>query len=139
MIAILVVLSGVVIVFVREYMRGQALSSSITSISAMLSDARTRTLSGKGGVQYGVHFGEDSAVLFLGSTYIDGAEGNEITNLYSRVTIKNVDLFGGGRDVVFDKLTGNVANHGTVTLELISDSSRQKTITIQKTGLVSYE
>lgn len=138
-IVIIILMSGAVFLSIREYVRGQALSGAATAIAAVLSDARTRTLSGKDGVQYGVHFEADKIVLFSGTSYSEGAAGNEVTVLDSQVVISDIALSGGGDDIIFEKLTGDVDAHGTITVELKTDSSRQSVITVQGIGLISYE
>ncbi len=137
-ITILVLVSGIVLASIRGYIREQALSGTVASITAVLSDARTQTLSGNAGAQYGVHFETDSVTLFSGATYSEGAAGNEVITLDSRVILADINL-GGGSDVVFEKLTGDADGAGTLTIELAADASRQKIITIHETGLVSYD
>lgn len=137
-ISILVLISTIVLTSVRVYVQSQALSGAAVSVAGLLADARTRTLSGNGGEHYGVHFEADAVTLFLGTSYSAGAVGNEVTLLDERVTLSDISL-GGGSDVVFEKLTGGTDDAGTVTVELVSDASRQKVITIQGTGLISYE
>ncbi|GMU73860.1 MAG: hypothetical protein AMXMBFR44_0590 [Candidatus Campbellbacteria bacterium] len=138
-IAILVVVGTVMLASIREYTKEQALSGAVSSVAAVLSDARLRTLSGNAGVQYGVHLQSDAVVLFSGATYTESDPNNEVIELDTRVMIADISLSGGGEDIVFEKLSGDTDNFGTVTLALSSDASRQRTITVQGTGLVSIE
>lgn len=138
-IAILVLMGVIVLASIREYTKEQALSGAVSGVAAVISDARTRTLSGNAGVQYGVHLQSDAIVLFSGATYVESDPDNEVIELDTRVVIADITLSGGGDDIVFEKLTGDTDDFGTVTLALSSDASRQRTITVQGTGLVSIE
>jgi type II secretory pathway pseudopilin PulG len=135
---ILVLLSTVILASVRSYVREQALTGAVSSVAAVIADARNRTLSSRDALQYGVHIQDDAVTLFSGTTYSDGASGNEEILLDGNVTISDISLSGGGDDVLFERLTGDTNDAGTITLELLSDASRQKTIIIQSTGLISY-
>jgi len=44
-------------------------------------------------------------------------------------------LAGGGVDVIFQRLTGETVQSGTVTMALVASTTRTKTVTIYGTGL----
>jgi hypothetical protein len=47
-----------------------------------------------------------------------------------------INLAGGGSDIVFSRITGDTANNGTIVIQLTSDSSKQKTISINSLGII---
>ena len=53
-----------------------------------------------------------------------------------KVTIFSISLSGGGADVVFERLTGELDKSVTITITLVSDTSKTRVITIQLTGVV---
>ncbi|MFA6536661.1 MAG: prepilin-type N-terminal cleavage/methylation domain-containing protein [Candidatus Paceibacterota bacterium] len=115
--------------------RDQALEKDTNSVILLLNQARAMTLGSKGASQYGVHFEADSVTLFKGSTYSASDASNVVTAIGSPVGISAVSLTGGGSEVLFDWLTGDTLQNGTVTLSLNTDPSDSKTITIHQTGL----
>ena len=116
----------------------QALKNNTEDIISILNKARQNTLSSLNSTNYSVHFETNKVVLFVGSTYSSVNSSNEQFNLSSVVNIPisgGINV-GGGSDVVFERLTGETIG-GTIILRLISDSTKQKTIIINKTGIVS--
>lgn len=116
--------------------KSQALNKSADFVGTVLRQARSQTLSSKNISQYGVHFDTSQIVLFDGPTY----NANNVTNiafpLNYLVNISDVTLAGAGREVIFDRLTGDTSQTGTVKLILISNPSSAVTINISGTGLI---
>lgn len=135
--AILVFVSGIVWVSFRGYNRGQVLEGSAQVIVSILNDARARTVNGRDAEEYGVHIESGSVTLFVGDTYSVNTPSNEVALLDPQTTIADISL-SGGDDVVFEKLTGATSNSGTLRIELTNDATQQLTVTVQSTGLVSY-
>ena len=135
---IITAISSIIAASLLSYTAHQALLGTTGIIIGELQDARSRTLSSQGGFQYGVHFQNDQTVLFKGATYNSADSTNEVTAFDSRMQIETISLSGGSVDVVFDRLTGETASPGTVKVSVRSDPTVYKTITIQKTGLISY-
>ena len=108
-------------------------------MTAILEEARSLTISGQGGMQYGVHFQTDSVVRFSGSTYSSGAATNVPYVFDSAVNISNISLGGGGSDVVFDKIKGTTVNFGSVQLNLVSTTTSKKIIYINKGGIIDTQ
>lgn len=138
-VGIVMVIAGIVSLSFSSFRYGQALPNDVDDVTALLNEARSRTISGDAGAQYGVHFQSDRAVLFVGNTYVAGAVGNKTIIVNPMIIITSISLNGGGVDVVFNKLTGETSQYGTL-VEKYNDGSinpPNKTITISKTGLVS--
>ncbi|MDO8590467.1 MAG: prepilin-type N-terminal cleavage/methylation domain-containing protein, partial [bacterium] len=115
----------------------EALDKETALTLSLLNQARSQTLSAKGALTYGVHFETTKAVLFIGPTYSSGASSNVTEPMNPLVEISDITLAGGGSDVVFNRLTGETGQIGTVTLSLVASSTQSKTITVFATGLVS--
>jgi len=103
-------------------------------VISLANDARTKTLSSQNDTAYGIHFDADQAVLFAGGTYATGTIGNEVLLLDDRIEISSIDLFGGGSDILFKRLTGETDQIGTVEIQIIGNASSTEVITINSNG-----
>lgn len=143
LVEMLVVLAiGVIItaVVVGSFSRStglQALDKQTTVALSLLEQARDLTLSAKNAAVYGVHFETTKAVLFTGPTYSASASSNVVEPMHYLLQISGISLLGGGNDVVFNRLVGDTAQSGTVTLSLLASTTQSKTITIFSTGIAS--
>ena len=113
----------------------EALDKKTVLALSLLSQARNQTLSAKGALAYGVHFETTKAVLFNGPTYSSSVSSNVVEPMGNLVQISDISLSGGGSDVVFNRLTGETSQSGTITLSLIASSTQTKTVTIFGTGI----
>ena len=109
-----------------------------TGVSFLL-EARAKTLSSKNEARYGVHFDNGGTTFFTGAVFAEGAVGNEGAPLPFSVEIASISLQGGGNDVVFNRLTGETNAYGTVIFRLKSDTTKTKTLRVEKTGIISTE
>jgi prepilin-type N-terminal cleavage/methylation domain-containing protein len=143
-IAIMAVLAVMILPSLSRFRNEQALKNATADIVSLLnkakSDADSLTLS----TDYSVHFESGRAVYFIGTSFTEPNSNNRELTLDSAVTIPSsggINLNGGGSNVTFTRLTGDdrgyVTGYGTIIVQLTSDSSRQKIITINKTGAVS--
>lgn len=135
MIAIIVIIAVLVINPFTGFRNSQALSGTAEEILSALQQARVKTLTAEGGSQYGVHFSSSQVVVFAGAAYNASSPSNQNINLSSVVSISSVNLAGGGSDVIFQKLTGITGQTGTVVVQLNSDATKTKTITINGNGI----
>ena len=133
--AILGVIATLVINPFTSFRDHQVLNGAVEEILASLQQARVKTLSSEGGNQYGIHFASNQVVLFAGTTYDPVNPSNQDIGLSSSVTISGISLAGGSSDIVFQKLTGVTNQSGTVTIELNSDPTLVKTVTINSNGI----
>ncbi|MBI1998942.1 MAG: hypothetical protein HYS73_01230 [Parcubacteria group bacterium] len=118
--------------------KNAVVSASTESVS-LLYDARARTLSSKNSLRYGVHFAPDRAVLFSGDSFDANDPQNEIIFFDSVILAPVISLNGGGRDLIFRRLTGETDEFGTITFQLKKDPAVMRTITVERTGVVSIE
>ena len=136
--AIVGIVSFIVFLNFSQFRNEQALNNTTIDIVSILNKARQKTLSSINSTNYSVHFDDNKAVLFTGSVYSSVDPTNEINNFNQVVSIPTSGglNIGGGRDVVFERLTGDTIG-GTIIVRLLSDVTKQKIITINKTGVIS--
>ncbi len=137
-IGILGLLTAISVATFVTFRNSQGLNKDTETVVEVLEQARTQTLSSQNGSAYGVHFGTSAVTLFAGGTYAAGAAGNQIFSLLSSDTILTITLTGAGSDVVFNRLTGETGQDGTIVLSSAS-AGRTRTVTIYKTGVVEYK
>lgn len=137
-IAIATAISGILISSFTNLNQANGLEKSANFVTSALAEARSKTLASKNAAVYGVHFASTSVTVFPGSAYVSDASGNIVETFSNIVRIEEVSLAGGGSDVVFDRLTGDTDDFGTVTLVLTASTTQKKTITIFGSGLSTY-
>lgn len=138
-IAIIAVLVAIAVPAVSSFRERQTIKNATEEIVNLLGEARTNTLASKNATFYSVRFDTNRAVLFAGSSLNISDPDTKILAFDSNVTVLpiNVSLQGSGYDVIFDRFTGNVATYGTIKLELISNPSINKIITVNRVGAIS--
>ncbi len=132
---ILTIISFIVVTVFSSFNSAQGLEKDTQSIMAYLDEAKSKTLSSRDASQHGVHFASTTVTLFRGSVYNPADAENRIFNLNSTVVIRGTALTGGGSDVVFNRLTGETSQYGTITV-FSNRASTTRTVTIYKTGSV---
>ncbi len=135
---ILGVISGIVVTAFASYRKHNAVMFATAKARAILEEARNLTLDSKGDYQYGVYFQPQTAILFKGDTFVNGASTNKLLNLGSNTTFAYVNLNGGGVTVLFDRLTGETSQYGTIEIALDASTTR-KTLRVYKTGLIEEQ
>lgn len=117
-----------------EFRKSRALIQSSDIVVSVLTEARSRTLASVDGSRYGVQVLSDKTVLFPGDTYSAGNTLNELYYFESPAALASISLAGGGQTILFDRLTGNTSNYGTITLQMNSTS---RTITLLSSGIIN--
>lgn len=142
-IAIISIISSIVLFNLSLFRNEQALKNTTIDIVSILNTARENTLSSLNSTNYSVHFETDRVVLFTGSIYSASLSTNEVTIFSPSVIIPltlGINISGGGNNITFERLTGEVINgtiDSSIVIQLASDATQQKTITINKTGVIS--
>ncbi len=134
-IGILALLSLITFQLFRTFTSAESLMKDARQVISELNKAQSLTLSSKDADQYGVHLETSRITLFKGSSYISTSTSNISTTLSPLVRISPISLAGGGSDVIFQRLTGETTQTGTITLSLVSSASTTKSITIYATGV----
>lgn len=107
-------------------------------IVSTLSLARSRTTASESASQHGVFFDTVSGTytLFEGLDYASrNIAEDEVFELARSVEISSVG-FGGGDEVVFERIYGSTLQSGSVTIQLISDPSVTSTILVAASGQI---
>ena len=138
-IAILAILSVMTFQTFLKLNSTKAIETDAFRVLLELQEARSLTVSSKNAHQYGVHFATTSVTLFEGASFDSASSTNVTTALNSAVVVASTTFTGAGVDVIFQRLTGETSESGTVTLSLVAASSTSKTITIYKTGVAELQ
>ncbi len=139
-IAIMSILISIIILNLSKFRNEQSLQNTVSDVISLLNQARNDTISSKDSMTYGVHLESTRAVLFQGSTFTEPNSNNKEIDFDASVTVPasdGINLTGGGSDVLFNRIEGDTSDYGTIIIRLVSDATRQKTITINQTGIVS--
>ena len=115
----------------------QILQAETDKISAFIAKTRALTLASAGDKQYGVRFLTDRLIRFSGSSFSSSSPNNIILIINPAVSVSGITLAGNGTDMVFDRLSGQTGQSGSLTLSTLSDVRRVKTVTVLPTGVVS--
>lgn len=138
-IAILVVILAITVISFALFQQERDLDGASEGLASTLEQARAQTLASKNQTVYGVHIEVGQYVLFEGAVYVPGAATNQAFALASSVEISGWALAGSGADVVFERLTGETSQPGTVTMRIRNRPDRAKTITILATGIIASQ
>ena len=133
-IGIALVLTTIVVSVFTNIKNNQTLDKDSGLVIEVIRQAKSLTLNSKNSSQYGVHFESGSVTIFTGTTYSAGSSSNLVHSLSSGNSA-TTSLSGGGRDIVFKRLSGETDNNGTIILSS-QFSTTTKIITVYKTGLV---
>ena len=136
--SILALLTGIIFSTLVDTKNSQSLEKDTDTVVEILLQARSQTLSSHNASQYGVHFSSPNVTLFAGTSYSSSDPNNSNFKLSSSDTILTISLAGGGNDVIFNRLSGETIQNGSIILSSVA-TSRTKTVTIYKTGLVEYK
>jgi prepilin-type N-terminal cleavage/methylation domain-containing protein len=101
-----------------------------------LEEARSSALNGRSGGQFGVHFEPDQYVLFEGAAYSVADPDNFVHTLSGFVSVSDVNISGGGNDIIFASVSGEPDQTGTI--EFTDSSGATKTVTVNSAGTVDF-
>jgi prepilin-type N-terminal cleavage/methylation domain-containing protein len=133
--AIITLITGIIASVFVSFRNQQALGKDVEMVIEVLRQARSQTLTSQNSSQYGVHFSSSGVTLFTGASYSAGNVTNQNYFLTSSDTIVTINLAGGGSNLVFQRLSGETSQNGSVVLTSLA-TSKTKTVTIYKTGLI---
>lgn len=137
-IAIITILTGIVLQHSRSLNTVVELENAVKNVDIKIRTAKTRSIGALNDKNYGVHFEASKAVIYDATgIYVDGAPGNEVYDLPQNVEIYDISIIGSP-DMVFDRLTGNTANFGSIGLRSVNDATKTKTIFINANGQNSF-
>lgn len=123
--------------------RDYKLNNGADLVMNKLKSAREKTIASEGDDQYGIFLDSTATlnssrcVLFKGGTFATRDPAFDEVEDIPSVLISNIDI-GGGNEIVFEKLTGATNNSGSFSLELSSDSNKNRSIYIGGLGQVGF-
>jgi hypothetical protein len=135
-VSITIIATGIMFFSFSHYGSTEALAKDQGKVVSVLEKARALTLNSQDSSQYGVHFASTTVTIFTGVTYNPNSTSNLVTELNSKVIINGLTLYGGGKDVIFNRLSGETNQIGTTTLALSAATTTTRTITIYGSGLI---
>lgn len=132
------VIGAIVFSSIIKFRDAHSLSKDTETVIAVLRQARNQTLSSKNSSVYGVRFATTTVTLFVGATYSSSTTTNKVFTMSGSDNILTISLNYGGRDVVFQRLSGETSQNGTI---IISSPrlTNTKTVTIYKTGITETQ
>lgn len=120
------------------------LISNANQISQMLRVSQMKSVSAYMGSQWGVYFEDnngsvkDKYIMFKGSSYAGRDSSYDIiSELPLSLTFTNVNFNDVVTYVVFDRLSGNTSNFGS--LQLVDSNGETRTISINSRGIISND
>lgn len=110
------------------------LSATTKAVLFHLEEAKANAVAGRGGEDHGVHFTARSYALFEGSTYDAEDEGTVVYEVSGGMVVSTT--FSDGA-VVFARMSGEVDEEGTITIQSARSSSTEAHIVIGPRGDIS--
>lgn len=111
------------------------LNTSGQNLLSVLRLAQSRVLAGEGSDTWGVRLEQARYILFQGTDFASSGT-TTIYTLPDNLEIVNINLSGGGQEVVFKKLTGETEQAGTFDLRIKNSATLTYPITIESSGKV---
>ncbi|MFA4846171.1 MAG: type II secretion system protein [Patescibacteria group bacterium] len=128
--AIMLMLSAIVGSLSSNTLPKSQLHSESSALVQSLRRAQALSIAGKHDTLWGVHLTGTTMTLFAGATYATrDTQHDQVRTFPSGITVS------GLTDVVFQALTGETSNTGTITLTADA-TSETETITVNARGLV---
>lgn len=138
-ISIMLIMLAITIDMTKSLNDSVNLENAGKNVDLKIRTAKSRSIGALGDSNYGVHFETSRVVVFAGSTFDDSDPENEVFTLPDKIEIDVASIdFGGGNDLVFERLTGNTSDYGSVSLRVINDVSKTRTIFINSNGQSSF-
>jgi len=141
-IGILIILIAIAVPNLRFFQKESELANSAEEIINALRLAQNKTLASEEASQYGVYFDDTTTphqyTLFKGANYTSrDTSFDEIHKLPSSIEIYEINLVGGGKEVVFFRIIGATDQSGKIFLRLKEEPTKTKTIVIQPSGQIT--
>lgn len=140
---ILIIITVTAVPAYRNFQKESDLTNSTEEIINILRVAQSKTLASEQDSQWGVYFSTTTVpnqyTLFKGVDYASrDTSFDQNYTIFSSVETNEIDLTESDSEVVFNKLTGTTSNYGSISLRLITDISKTKTIIVEYSGQIFY-
>jgi len=123
---------------IRSFGKTSDVVNAKDEIVSVLRIAHSKTVASEGDARYGVYFNDTTDphqyVLFQGDSYASRVVTlDEVHELEDSVDFSSIS-FGGGKEIVFDRIVGTTSQFGSTVLEYKSDSTKTETIYVEGSG-----
>ena len=137
--AIFGLLLGSSVVGLTALRGGSDLEAEARGLSRVLELARNRTIASEGDARYGVYVDTSAAryVLFQGDDYLSRVS-EEVYQLSDAIEFGAVS-FGGGPEVVFNRIQGTTSNPGSAVLRVKVEPANVRTVYVGSLGAVEID
>lgn len=140
--AILGILTAIAVPAFVFFQKGSTLDNDAEQIINLLSLAQSKTLASENSGQYGVFFNTGVSphqyILFKRADFASRDAGyDKVYALSAGLEFYDVD-FEDSNEVVFEKLTGLFEHPGSVSLRIISEPGKNKTIYVEGSGQAGF-
>lgn len=143
-IGILIVLTAMSIPAFRSFQKESDLTNTTEKIINTLRFAQNKTLASEESSQWGVWFSTPTTsqeyILFKGESYISrDSSYDEIHEVPEKIELYEINLTGGGTEVVFDRIVGSTDYSGNISLRLKDDISKTRQVIVKNSGKILSE
>jgi prepilin-type N-terminal cleavage/methylation domain-containing protein len=111
------------------------LTTSGQNVLSVLRLAQTKAIAGEDNDTWGVRLEQGRFILFAGSAFA-GSPTTTVYDLSANIEIANINLIGGGQEVVFEKIDGRTDETGTFDLRVRGSTGTTYPITVDVSGKV---
>jgi len=137
-IAVLAILCSLSISVFRSFRSRHELVNSSEEILSTLRLAQSKTVTSESASEYGVYFNDAASpnqyVFFKGSSYLSRDSAfDEVHSLSPRVRFYSLNL-GADKEVVFERISGETGDTGSLLLGLEDDITEMRTIYVENSG-----
>jgi prepilin-type N-terminal cleavage/methylation domain-containing protein len=113
------------------------INAQTSELAGYLRLQQSRAESGLEGGIHSIHLEEDSYSLFSGAVFNEEDNQNKTTQMPETIRIININLNGGGNDIIFSSPQGSTENYGT--FEIYSDQIKKTNlIEVTEMGTINY-
>jgi len=140
-VAILIILTSISISLFRIFQKESGLTNTAEEIINMLRFAQNKTLASQESSQWGVYFLTSSSpqeyILFKGSDYASRDPAyDQVHKILEKIEIYEVNLTGGGSEIVFERISGNTDYSGNISLRLKENTLKTRQVIVEQSGKV---
>lgn len=132
----IMILLAVAVLFVFGDRSTDRMMKDREGVLAIFEEARSLSMSSKNASKYGVYLEASGATLFMGDNYVPNDPQNKTHSLHSSIEISNINLSGGGSQIIFSRFNGDTANHGSFKLKVKNNSTSSTTIFVLPSGVL---
>lgn len=136
---VILIVSSVIAGAFREFRDTQVLNDNAENTANLINEARSKTLASKKSLQYGIHMETSRLVIFEGDVFGEPNPTNREIAISPQIEISSISLNEGVNDVIFQKLTGETSQYGTITLRLKRNPSKTKSVNIGQSGIITIQ